>query len=98
MKVDIHIVNGLDLKYIGYIESETFSAERFWNMCNWSQRRHGQKPENLFANIREAGRGICFTNPETNEMWLSKSLGWVNGNEETIKEYIKENVDYRVWL
>lgn len=98
MKIDIHIVNGTDLKYIGYIESETFSAERFWNMCNWSQRKHGQKPENLFANISQIGRGICFTNPENNEMWLSKSLGWFNGTEEEVREYILENKDNRLWL
>ena len=98
MKIDIHVVEGLDLKHIGYIESETFSAEKFWNMCNWSQRKHGQKSEDLHANISQAGRGICFTNPETNEIWLAKSLGWINGTEEEIKKYILENKDNRLWL
>ena len=98
MKVDIHIVEDIDLKYIGYIKSETFSAERFWNMCNYSQRKHGQKPENLFANINQVGRGVCFTNPETNEMWLSKSLGCLTGTEEEVKQYILENRNNRLWL
>ncbi len=96
MKIDINIVKGLKLVNIGYIEADAFNADKCYDLFNWS-RWSKVKPKNLFADI-EGNHRVCFTNPETNEMWLAKSVGWLHGSEEDIIEYIKENENSLLWL
>lgn len=98
MKINVHIVKGSELVNIGYIEAENFNADRCYDMCNWKKYKLKSKPENLFADIESHGHGLCFTNPNTNEMWLAKSIGWLVGTESEINDYIQENANESVWL
>ena len=66
-------------------------------MCNWKHWTQ-EKPKELYSEIGSASHGICFTNPETNELWLCKSIGWLVGNEEEILQYVKENVNKLSYL
>jgi hypothetical protein len=96
MKIDIHVVKDAKLVNIGYIEMEEFNADRCYDMCNW--KRHTKvRPENLFASIESCGR-LCFTNPNTNKMHLTKSIGWLVGSREEIENYVKENANESLWL
>lgn len=97
MKIDIHIAKDGELVHIGYIENEVFDAQRCWELCNW---RHWRKevPENLHAYIESCTHGACFTNPDTKEMWMTKSIGWLVGNEAEIKDYIQQNKDELIWV
>ena len=97
MKINIHIVKDSDLIYVGYIEEEYFNADKCWDMCNW---KHWLKeaPDGLHANISSCSHGICFTNPETNEIWLAKSIGWLVGNRNEIIDYVNQNKDELIWL
>ena len=97
MKVDIHIAKGSKLVHIGYIETPVFDADRCWELCNWKHWLK-TKPQNLHADIYSCSHGVCFTNPETNEMWLAKSIGWLVGNETKINKYIKENENEVIWI
>lgn len=98
MKIDIHTLNKYsELVHIGYIELDKFDADRCWELCNWKHWRK-EKPENLHANIFSCSHGICFTNPDTKEMWMAKSIGWLTGNETKINNYIQKNKYEIVWL
>lgn len=97
MKIDIHIAKGSELVNIGYIEAEGFNADKCFDMCNWEYSLK-VKPKNLYSNIRTCNHGICFTNPKTKEMWLALSVGWLRGNEDKIKKYIKENEHELLWI
>lgn len=98
MKVDIHLYNKeSELDYIGYVEWDKFDPDRFWDLCNWRHWKK-EKPESLFANISSCSHGICFTNPDTNEIWMAKSIGWLVGNESEIKEYIRKNKNDLTWI
>jgi len=70
MKIDIHIAKGSKLVNVGYIDIPAFDADRCWELCNW---KHWLKikPQNLHSDIYSCNHGICFTNPETKEMWLA---------------------------
>ena len=98
MKIDIHLYNKeAELDYIGYIELDKFDADRCWELCNWKHWRRQGMPDNLHANISSCTHGICFTNPDTKEIWMSKSIGWLIGNESEIKEYIYKNKEELTW-
>lgn len=97
MKVDIHITKGSKLAHIGYIEIPVFDADRCWELCNWKHWLK-TKPQNLHADIYSCNHGVCFTNPETNEMWLAKSIGWFVGNEAKVNKYIKDNENEVIWI
>lgn len=98
MKINIHLYNKKSkLDYIGYIELPKFDADRCWELCNWKHWRK-EMPESLHANISSCTHGICFTNPDTNEMWMAKSIGWLVGNETEINNYIQQNKDELVWI
>ena len=95
MKINVSIVRGDKLVSVGYIEAESFNADKCYDCFNW-ERWTKNKPENLHANVSSSNR-VCFTNPDTNEMWLTKSIGWLSGGEEVINEYIKENAGKLLW-
>lgn len=98
MKVDIHVfpMNDLTPIHAGYIESDDFDAERFFQMCNWGNFTD-QKPEELHSSIRSVGHGVCFTNPITGEKWLAKTFGWFVGNSLEVSEYVRAHKDALVW-
>lgn len=96
MKIDVHIIRNARLLNVGYIEMETFNADRCYDCFNW-ERWTKHKPENLHANVSSSNK-VCFTNPETNEMWLAKTVGWLTGSEEEINEYIKKNANELLWV
>ena len=99
MKIDIHLAKNGELTYIGYIENEIFDSDRCWELCNWKHWRK-ELPDNLHANIfsGSGSHGVCFTNPDTKEIWMTKSIGWFIGNESEINEYIQKNKDEIIWL
>ena len=97
MKVDIHILRNSQLVKVGYLEIEAFNADRCWDICNWKSWGK-MKPENLHANIDYCGHGLCFTNPDTNKMWLAKSIDWFVGNESEVNEYVQQNANESIWL
>lgn len=44
-------------------------------------------------------RGICFTNPETNQHWLALSCGWyVESDWEKIEKYVSEVYGRYAWV
>lgn len=96
MKIDVHIIKGAKLVNIGYIEMEEFNADKCYDICNWG-RWAKTKPKILFANIDTCNR-VCFTNPITKKMHLTKSIGWLVGNEEEINNYIQQNANELLWL
>lgn len=98
-KIDISIINAATMLpfNIGYIEMDVFDAERCFDLCNWGCWTE-QKPEWLHSDICFCSRGICFTNPDTQEYWLAKTVGWLVGDAETISNYVKENIHKQVWL
>lgn len=98
MRVNIHVfpINDFVPTHVGYIESNDFDAERFFQMCNWRDIT-SQKPEELHSSIQSAGRGICFTNPITCEKWLAKTFGWFVGNSREVSEYVKRHKNTLVW-
>ena len=98
MKIPIHYCNGCTMEYIGYIELETFNADRCYHICNWSTHKGAKRPHELFADISHTVRGMCFTNPETNEIWMPLSIGWLHGNEKLIKDFVRENAGKKLWL
>ena len=87
----------IEHKCIGYIDADTFNAAELFNICNWFSAGK-EKPDCLHANIVAVGSGICFENPETGEMWLSKSFGWVVGSKEDIKRYVSDNRGKIAWI
>lgn len=82
---------------IGYIDADAFNAIELFNICNWFSTNR-EKPDCLHADIVIAGSGICFENPETGEMWLAKSFGWVVGSKEDIKRYVSDNRGRVAWI
>ena len=98
MNIPIHYCDGTSMKYLGYIEAESFSQERCYNLCNWSNRRLGKHPPELFSDVCRITRGVCFTNPQTNEVWLPLSFGWLHGSEEDIMTYVQENTGRLLWV
>lgn len=96
MKINVSIVKDAKLVDVGYIEMESFNADRCRDCFNW-ERWKKNKPENLHVNVSSRNR-VCFTNPDTNEMWLAKTIGWLTGNEEVINSYIKENANELLWM
>lgn len=98
MIVSIHIfpVNEIIPVSAGYIKSDDFNAERFFQMCNW-KINNSKKPTELNSDVMSVGRGICFTNPITGEKWLSKSFGWFVGNSIEVSEYVRKHQYMPVW-
>ena len=98
MKIDINVFPWYKTEPVdcGYIDMERFDAEKCFELCNWKHWTQ-EKPKELYSEIGSASHGICFTNPETNELWLCKSIGWLVGNEEEILQYVKENVNKLWW-
>ena len=96
MKIDVHIIRGAKLVNIGYIEMEEFNADKCYDICNWRYWAK-TKPKNLFANVDTCDK-VCFTNPITKRMHLTKSIGWLVGSEEEINEYIQQNANELLWL
>lgn len=84
------LVHDLVPTHLGYVEVEEFNAEEIFGLCNWSYWTE-EKPINLHSYINSCGRGLCLINPETKERWLSKSFGWLVGNEKTISDYVFNN-------
>lgn len=102
MKIDIQIIKknyNQEAKFvnIGYIELDKFDPERCWELCNWKHWKK-EKPQNLHANIYSCNHGVCFTNPDTNEIWMAKSIGWFVGNEIEINDYMQQNINELIWL
>jgi len=81
--------------YIGYIEVEKFDLEEIFHLCNWSHWLP-EKPVNLYSKIKSCGHGLMMINPENNQRYLAKSMGWLIGNEDTINKYVEEN-RYRLY-
>ena len=98
MKIDIYVFSqGCNIPAnVGYIEMEKFDADTCFNLCNWIHWTD-QKPENLYSEISSACHGICFSNHETDEMWLAKSVGWFVGNCFEVANYVNENKDNIFW-
>jgi hypothetical protein len=106
MKVDIYyynqntadgkLVHNLEPTYVGYAEVEEFNAEEIWELCNWGEWAR-EKPVNLYSNISFCGHGLCLVNPETEERWLAKSIGWLTGDEDTINKYVLDNMYNLLW-
>lgn len=99
MKINIEIFPFREIKssYVGYIEAEKFDAKECFDLCNWVCWTE-EKPKELHSNISIAQHGICFTNPETNQKWLAKSIDWLVGDNDMIRDYVAENKDKLVWL
>lgn len=101
MQINIYVVIDSKLKYAGYIEAEGFNADKCYETCNW-QRWTKTMPDNLHVNpslhMSLHSKRICFKNPETNELWLAKSIGWFTGNIMEVYKYIEENANELLWL
>lgn len=105
MKVDIYHstrteLNGklihTSLIYMGYAEVEEFDAQKIFDLCNWSCWAE-EKPTNLHADIDYCDHGLCLINPETQEWWLSKSVGWLVGDRNTVDNYVNTNRYNLLW-
>ena len=81
---------------IGHIEVETFNQEEIFNICNWSCWTN-EKPINLYSNIQSCGHGLMLIHPVTKKRYLSKSIGWLIGDKETINKYVEDNRYKLVW-
>jgi hypothetical protein len=82
--------------HLGYAEVETFDTEHIWHLCNWACWAE-EKPKNLYADIEFCGHGLCVINPETQEIHLALSVGWLIGNEKKISDYVLNNRYEIVW-
>ena len=90
------LVHNLVPMYLGYVEVEKFDADEIWNLCNWGHWTN-EKPSNLYAEIYSCSHGLCLVNPETQERWLAKSVGWLAGDEKTISKYVLDNRYEVIW-
>lgn len=97
IRIEIHIAENDKLKHIGYIEAPVFDAEFCFHLCNWHCWTEN-KPPQLHSDIGSCGHGICFTDPNTQNMWLALSSGWLVGDEAKILNYIQEHVGRLVWV
>ena len=97
--ISIYINNEFEnFQDAGYIEMDEFDANECFHLCNWSHWTN-TKPAELHSDISSAEHGICFTNPETKEMWLAKSSGWLVGTRPyLLKLFCVKNKDRHVWL
>ena len=96
MKIEVSIVKGDKLVNAGYIEMESFNADKCYDCFNWEHWTN-KKPENLFVDASSSNR-VCFRNPTTNKLWLAKSIGWLVGDDNRINSYIKENAGEILWI
>ncbi len=80
----------------GYIEVDTFDAERCWQLCNWVHWSEA-KPKEVHSDIDSCNHGLIVHNPDTNEYWLALSNGWLNSNIEEIKGYVERNWQKTFW-
>ena len=98
-KIDISIIDASTMLpfNVGYIEMDTFDAEKCFDLCNWGCWTN-EKPKELHSNIQSCSHGICFTNPDTHEYWLAKSIGWLVGDIKTIAKYVSKNVANQKWI
>lgn len=94
--IDIHYFDNSVPRFIGYIKSNKFDSDECFNLCNWSNWSE-TKPENLYADIQSVGKGICFTDPITNEKHLALSMGWLVGNSMEITDYVRKNIGNPFW-
>lgn len=81
----------------GYIESNEFSISMFWDMCNWHVRGL-PKPENLHSDIEYCDHGIVFVNPETNIHYMALSIGWLQGTEQGIQNWVTQHKSEIFWM
>lgn len=95
-EIDKRVIYEITPTYLGYIEVKKFDAQEIFNLCNWSCWAK-EKPSNLHADICYCDHGLCLINPETQERWLSKSVGWMVGSEDKITKYVSDNKYNIVW-
>ena len=96
------IVHDIVPTYTGYVEVEKLDtyeeAEHIFDLCCWDLWAK-EKPSNLHADIKSNGygHGLCLLNTETKKNWLSKSVGWLVGDEKTISDYVLNNRHNLIW-
>lgn len=54
-------------------------------------------PDEILRKLNIYGHGICLTNTETQEKWLTKSFGWLVGDSMTIFDYVVKNRHNLIW-
>lgn len=83
--------------YMGYAEVDVFNAQEILTLCNWMHWTK-DKPLNLHADIGSCDHGLLLINPETQERWLSKSIGWLVGSSYDIDKYVSDNKYSYIWM
>lgn len=95
-EVNGRIIHDTIPTYLGYVEVNKFDVNEILKLCNWSHWTN-EKPSNLHADIYSCDHGLCLINPETQERWLSKSIGWLVGTKDKINKYVLDNKYNILW-
>lgn len=98
MKIKIYDYLKRPRSYLGYIESSVFDAKECYEICQWELHHDFPRPSNLHARGCKPRRGICFRNPETKEMWMVLSIGWMRGSQGSIQNYAEAYQGKLFWL
>ena len=96
-EVNGNLIHDTTPVYLGYVEVDKFDPSEIHKLCNWSCWTK-EKPSNLHAIICYCDHGLYFINPETQERWLPKSVGWLVGTEDEINNYVLDNKYNLLWL
>lgn len=75
----------------GYVEVEEFDPERIFDLCNWDCWVE-EKPAEVHSDIEWIGHGLIVRD-ENNKYYLALSTDWLEGDEDTIRQYLRSHMD-----